>query len=237
MLLSVLLLVILPSLAQSGQVYEVKKTRVIHIDGIPDNSWQRTGWSDSWNDIVTSQEGMYRTRFKSLWDAQNIYFLFEVIDPDITATIDIDHMPLFKYDNIVEVFLDPNGDQKNYYELQINAKGTRWELILDKPYKDGGEATSPNELEGLKYAIHHNGTINESDNPDHSWSLEVAIPWESLLDIEEVPPRSTFRANFSRVFQDDDDIDTSPQYWLWQPIGKPNIHIPDKWGRLVFLKE
>jgi len=147
MLLSVLLLVILPSLAQSGQVYEVKKTRVIHIDGIPDNSWQRTGWSDSWNDIVTSQEGMYH--------AQNIYFLFEVIDPDITATIDIDHMPLFKYDNIVEVFLDPNGDQKNYYELQINAKGTRWELILDKPYKDGGEATSPNELEGLTTLITH----------------------------------------------------------------------------------
>jgi|GEM_PF-5265226 len=40
------------------------------------------------------------------------------------------------YDNDFEVFIDPDGDTHRYYELEINAFGTEWDLFLDRPYRD-----------------------------------------------------------------------------------------------------
>ena len=206
------------------------------LDGHIDFIWSKASWSEDWRDIVTSEEVLHPTRFKCLWDDEFIYFIFAILDPDIRATGLIDHEPLFKFDNVLEVFLDPNADQQDYYELQVNAKRTRWELTLDKPYKDGGKATSPNTLAGLEYAILIDGTMDDNTDTDERWTIEMKVPWSSLMGIDVVPPTTPFKANFSRVYQDDDDISTNPQYWLWKPIGAPNIHITDKWGRLVFEK-
>ncbi len=211
-------------------------TSEIKIDGEIDTAWYSDQWSDSWKDIITGEEVQYRTRFKSTWDKDHLYFLVEAIDPDIRASIDTNHAPLFKYDHTIELFLDPHGDQRNYYELQINAKGARWELTLDKPYAKGGKASSPSELENMNYAIGINGTINEASDIDQSWVLEIAIPWSSMdkLDVANSLPHTDMRINLSRVFQDDDDIDTPGQYWLWQPMGVFNIHKPQDWGVLQF---
>lgn len=225
-------------LVLEGQVnsFEVPHAPVVPmIDGHADFIWQKLEWSPNWRDIVSSEEALYRTRFKALWDERYLYLYFEVIDPDIKAQGVIDHEPLFQFDNIIEVFLDAGADQRDYYELQINAGGTRWELTLDQPYKDGGAAKSPDELEGLTYAIHLDGTLNDSQDKDHAWYLEMRLPWSAIPGVNSVPPSSDFKANFSRVFQDDEDIYTSPTYWLWQPMGLLNIHIPDRWGKLVFL--
>ncbi len=208
----------------------------IQIDGQVDKTWYSGQWSQSWRDIVTGEEGLYRTRFKSAWDKENLYFLVEAIDPDISASIDTNHAPLFKYDHTIELFLDPHGDQSNYYELQINAQGARWELTLDKPYSSGGKASSPNELENMRYAIGINGTLNDASDIDHSWIVEIAIPWSSMdkLDITSSQSLPDMRINLSRVFQDDDDYDAAGQYWLWQPMDEFNIHKPQDWGLLQF---
>lgn len=208
----------------------------IHIDGQIDTSWDSGQWSQSWRDIVTGEEGLYRTRFKSAWDRENLYFLVEAIDPDIRASIDTNHAPLFKYDHTIELFLDPHGDQLNYYELQINALGSRWELTLDRPYSKGGSPSSPNELENMRYAIDYNGTINDYGDIDHSWIVEIAIPWSSMdkLDVKKSMPYPDMRINLSRVFQDDEDVKTPAQYWLWQSMGEFNIHKPEDWGLLQF---
>ena len=211
-------------------------TSIIKVDGQIDPTWDSCQWSQSWRDIVTGEDGLYRTRFKSTWDKQHLYFLVEAIDPDIRASIDTHHAPLFKYDHTIELFLDPHGDQKNYYELQINAQGSRWELTLDKPYAKGGNPSSPDELENMRYAIGLNGTINDSSDIDHSWVVEIAIPWSSMdkLDVDPNLPRADMRINLSRVFQDDEDVKTPPQYWLWQPMGEFDIHKPEDWGFLQF---
>lgn len=208
----------------------------IHIDGQMDTTWHSDQWSKNWKDIVTGEDGLYRTRFKSTWDEDYLYFLVEAIDPDISASIDTNHAPLFKYDHIIELFLDPHGDQRNYYELQINALGARWELTLDKPYAQGGKASSPNQLDHLRYAIGINGTLNDASDIDHSWIVEIAIPWSSLdkIDVTSALPHPDMRINLSRVFQDDKDVDTPGKYWLWQPMGAFNIHKPDDWGLLQF---
>ena len=42
------------------------------------------------------------------------------------------------HDNDFEVFIDPDGDTHEYYELEMNALGTVWDLLLVDPYRDGG---------------------------------------------------------------------------------------------------
>ena len=65
-------------------------------------------------------------------------------------------------DNDFEVFIDPDGDTHAYYELEINALGTVWDLLLLKPYRDGGPAINgwdiadPDDRE--KLLIEHEGS-------------------------------------------------------------------------------
>jgi len=211
-------------------------TEAIEVDGQMEQTWDIASWSHNWKDIVTSQDGLYRTRFKSAWDKEHLYFIIEAIDPDIRATIDTNHAPLFKYDHTIELFLDPNSDQLNYYELQINALGARWELTLDKPYAIGGRAASPDEMKDMRYAVGLNGTLNDANDIDRGWMIELAIPWKSMkhIDILSAFPQPDMRINLSRVYQDDDDVETPGQYWLWAPMGVFNIHKPELWGVLQF---
>ncbi len=227
-----------PTYAQSNHVYAVPYTsELIAIDGHQGLPWNHASWSTYFTDIVTGESAQHNTNFKALWDDENLYFYFRLLGGDLEASGNVDHEPLFSFDNVIEIFLDPGADQKEYYELQINTKGTRWELLLDKPYKDGGVATSPYELEGLEYDIYLEGTLNQSEDSDKYWTVELKIPWNSIPGVTSVPPADNFKVNFSRVHQDDDDIETPPQYWLWTPMGKFDIHIPERWGSLIFIKK
>ena len=48
---------------------------------------------------------------------------------------------------LLQVFIDPDGDNHNYYEFEMNALNTVWELVLRKPYKDGGPCLNPYNLD------------------------------------------------------------------------------------------
>jgi len=51
---------------------------------------------------------------------------------------------------IFEIFIDPDGDTHSYYELEVNAFGTPWDLLLLKPYRDGGPAVTGWDIAGLQ---------------------------------------------------------------------------------------
>ena len=48
--------------------------------------------------------------------------------------------------------------------------------MLTKPYRDGGKAITSWEVKGLITAIHIEGTLNNPNDKDKYWSVEVAIP-------------------------------------------------------------
>ena len=53
-----------------------------------------------------------------------------------------DHNSVIFHDNDFEVFIDADGSNHNYKEFEINALGTTWCLMLNKPYDDGGGENS-----------------------------------------------------------------------------------------------
>src|SRR5262249_15000970 len=82
-------------------------------------------------------------------DDEFFYVGAELEEPHVWATL-TQHDAVIFHDNDFEVFIDPNGDNHEYYEFEINAFNTGWDLLLPRPYKDGGKAVNSWEIPGLK---------------------------------------------------------------------------------------
>ena len=92
------------------------------------------------------------------------------------------HDSVIFHDNDFEIFIDPDGDNHEYYEIEINALNTEWDLFLKKPYRDGGPARQRVGDPRPKTAFHVDGTLNNPSDTDASWSVEFAIPWKVLAE-------------------------------------------------------
>ncbi|MDH3570801.1 MAG: carbohydrate-binding family 9-like protein [Gemmatimonadota bacterium] len=224
------------------------------VDGrLDEASWRRAVWSEPFVDILgdSAPPPPLRTRVKLLWDDEYLYIGAELEEPHLWATLTERDAVIYQDDDF-EVFIDPDGDTYNYYEIEINALGTVWDLFLVKPYRDGGPAITAWDIAGLHSAVALDGTINDPSDRDSGWTVELAIPWRVLA--EAAPgqrlPRDgeMWRFNFSRVDWDLDivngryekrrDPDTgrplAEHNWVWSPQGAVNMHMPERWGRIEF---
>jgi hypothetical protein len=155
-------------------------------------------------------------------------------------------------DNDFEVFIDPDGDTHAYYELEVNALGTAWDLLLIKPYRDGGPAINAWDIAGLKVGVDVRGTLNRAGDRDQGWSLEIAMPWKVLREAApgHKPPQAgdRWRLNFSRVEwqtrvengkyiklnKPGTEQPLPEDNWVWSPQGAVNMHMPERWGYVQF---
>lgn len=221
----------------------------IVVDGrLEEAAWQHAAWTEDFVDIEgpSKPAPLYRTRAKLLWDSQYLYIAAELVEPHIWGTITQRDAVIFQ-DPDFEVFIDPDGDGHQYYEFEMNALNTVWDLRLVKAYKDGGPALNEWDIAGLRTAVHINGTLNHSKDIDRSWTLEIAMPWKALQEFsrQACPPREgdRWRIDFSRV---EWQIDASNGYrkipntpennWVWSPTGIIDMHRPERWGLLEFTR-
>lgn len=227
----------------------------LKIDGQAlESDWQQAPFSDFFIDIEGDRKPRpaFDTRVKMLWDSSYLYFYAEMEEPHLWAKITRRDAVIF-YDNDFEIFIDPDGDTHNYHEFEVNALNTVWDLLLTRPYRDGGRPLTGWDFKGLKSAVHLKGTLNDASDTDEGWSVEVAIPWKALKDGMRVksPPREgeQWRINFSRVqwnteiidgnYQKKKNPDTGknlPEHnWVWSPQRVINMHEPEFWGIVQFV--
>jgi hypothetical protein len=226
----------------------------LNIDGkLDEESWKKVYWSEEFVDIEgkARPKPRLKTRVKMLWDDNYFYIGAELEEPHVWATLTARDSIIY-LDNDFEVFIDPDGDTHNYYELEINALNTVWDLMLVKPYRDGGPAIHSWDIQGLKTAVSVDGTINNPSDKDRGWSVEIAIPWEVLKEAapfkKRPEPGEKWRINFSRVeyrtkvedgryvkLKDPKTNRELPEdNWVWAPQGVINIHYPEMWGYVQF---
>jgi hypothetical protein len=220
----------------------------VRIDGrLSDRAWQRASWTDAFVDIEGSLKAapQHTTRVKMLWDDRFLYIGAMLEEPHVWGTLTRRDTVIF-YDNDFEVFIDPDGDNHEYYELELNALNTVWDLFLPRPYRDGGKAVDAWDIAGLKTAVHVDGTLNDPRDTDRGWSAEIALPWKALGEYAHrpVPPREgeSWRINFSRVEWDSEVIGGAyrkvagrpEQNWVWSPQWVIDMHRPELWGILQF---
>lgn len=225
----------------------------IEIDGALDEpSWQQAPWTRAFVDIEgdVRPEPRFLTRAKMLWDDEHFYVAALMEEPHVWATLTERDAVIF-HDNDFEIFIDPDWDTHNYYEYEANAFGTEWDLLLVRPYRDGAPPVHAWDIPGLRTGVRVYGTINQPDDEDEGWSVEVAFPWEGLRrpSLSPVPPQDShvWRINFSRVeWQVEAAEDgqgysklegTSEDNWVWSPQGLVNMHFPEQWGYVRFSAE
>jgi len=181
-----------------------------------------------------------------LWDKSALYILAELEEPHIWAYY-ATHDQIVYHENDFEVFIDPEGDGRDYFEFEVNARNTLFDLKLPKPYRNGGNALISWNAKGFKSAVSTDGTLNNPNDTDKKWSVEMAIPFEDL-GIKAPANGQTWKINFSRVewqtdivdgkYQKKKDVktgrDLSENNWVWSPTGEINMHVPERWGMLQF---
>src|ERR1051326_1524589 len=114
-----------------------RATSRITIDGkLDDTAWHHAPWTDWFVDIRGDggPEPRFRTRVKMLWDDDYLYIGANLEEPDVWATLTQHDSVIFR-DNDFEVFLNPTGDGRNYFEFEMNALNTGWDLFLPTPYR------------------------------------------------------------------------------------------------------
>src|SRR5262249_17686687 len=222
------------------------------IDGrLDDLAWEKAPWSDDFVDIEGDKKPKprFRTRMKMLWDDQYLYVAAEMEEPHVWATL-TQHDAVIFHDNDFEVFIDPDGDNHEYFEFEINALNTGWDLFLPRPYKDGGRPLDSWEIPGLKTAVHVRGTLNDPRDRDEGWTVELAFPWKVLGQQARWAHEQTmplegeqWRINFSRVEWQHKIVDGKylkkpdqkvPDNWVWSPQGVIDMHRPERWGYVQF---
>jgi hypothetical protein len=218
----------------SPPVYRcVATTAPVVIDGkLDDATWSAAEWSSDFVGVARGDRAPLRTRAKLLWDDRCLYIAAEMEQPDVRATMRERDMSLYKEDAF-ELFLDPDDDGRDYLELEINALGTIFDLILDKAYRDGGKADAAFDVENLKSAVHVDGTLNDPSDRDRGWTAEIAIPWESLKKITPAAPKAGARWRM--------ELGRSPagprgRFVTWAIHGQGDMHMPEKWGFIEFVR-
>jgi len=217
-------------------------------------SWKLAPWSAYFMDIEGDRKPapVYQTRFKMLWDNQQLYIYAELEEPHLWGTL-TQHDEIVYHNNDFEIFIDPDGDTHQYYEIEVNVLKTIFDLYMDKPYRNGGIARIKWNAEGLKTGVRLNGTLNKPDDLDKSWTVEMAIPF-TALSLENPTPtpqnNTVWRMNFSRVhwnldvngnqYQRKKDINNKllpENNWVWSQQGVINMHFPERWGYILFTTQ
>lgn len=171
-----------------------------------------------------------RTTVKLLRDEKYLYVGYECVDNDITATHENRDDPVYK-DDCVEIFLKPSEKNDHYIGLEMNARGVLFDYYYAFPEKNDYSLN----LEGVQLKTLLRGTMNKGDDQDQGWSLELAIPWQSLNKLaEQNPPTKTkWRAQINR-WDGTEAKGRRLSMWCHSGLKKSNPHNPERFGYLMF---
>lgn len=239
------------------------------LDGnLNEKFWEEVEYTEAFADISTNIKPKYETRAKVRYNDEYIFIGAMIEEPNIWANITETchcYNPLqdqvIYHDNDFEVFIDADGSNHYYKELEVNAAAASWILRLNKPYDDGGFENSTREfgengydmMPELKVNTFVTGVLNVPGGHKY-WSVEIAIPINKVLlnTKGSLPSHGEFwRINFSRVEWNVDVINgkyiknpkchSCPQpgspnedNWVWSAQSKVAMHLPEKWGMLQF---
>ena len=239
-------------------------TSPLEINGdIEKQQWNDVPWSTPFDDIRGEEDAIpnerpnpeCQTRIKMMWDDDCIYIAAMIeSDMEVRATYQERNSPIFHQDSDFEVFTDPNSSCHDYKELEMNAINTIWNLMLDKPYIDGGQEYSGRiaapgddnyyEVSGQKTAARlMEGSLNQSGRQRTVWAVEIALSHRDNLKHQRhaiIPKEGDlWRINFSRVEKKGTLNWTWQKQRVWDPklrkhCGKVDMHMPDSWGFIRF---
>ena len=236
--------------------YVVQHTsQPLTLDGnLQESDWQKAAWTTDFVDIEGAKKPLptLQTRVKMLWNDSTLFIAATLQESQIWAT-QTHHDDIIFKDNDFEIFIDPDNNTHPYFEVEVNALNKIFDLYLPKPYRNQGDALISWDVPELRSGVAIDGTLNQPQDQDKSWTVEMAIPLKAVrMGFPWQPPTegTTWRINFSRVewdtrvagnknpkLQDAKGKALPERNWVWSPQGVINMHYPERWGYLQFTRQ
>jgi hypothetical protein len=166
--------------------YQLAPHDKLVIDGkLDEPSWRYAKWTRRWGDPLgrrRDRRGKFikspGTRAKFVWGPQDLYIAIEASDRDIWATFTERDSNTWEQE-VVEVFLDPDGDERDYLELQVTPANVVFDAQFAYHRSDLKRARAWN-FKGWETAVHVKGTLNQRDDRDTSYIVEMRLPISEL---------------------------------------------------------
>ena len=176
-----------------------------------------------------------KTIIKLTWDDYNLYAGYLAYDFDIISQNRGTKGAVYN-DDVLEIFIDPNPEDNQYFGFEINARGDLLDYIM-LFYRNSNRNWS---VKGLKYAIQIEGTLNNHKDKDRYWTLELAIPWKNFTEYAKTPPRDgdIWKIALNRIDYNIIKGKKKEEYSMWSPSRAPvpDYHLRSSFGSVIFIK-
>jgi len=241
------------------------------IDGrLDEESWQGAAPTSRFVDLMSGGHAWYDTHGRILWDDQYLYVGIRLEEPDVAGTYTTRDAPLYRQNNAelfvagesayyeLEInalgtlyeafFVWQDAYEKDGYaeEPQLSLDAGRRIGFRGVGYRDHPRgprhAFLGYDLPGLLSAVQIDGTLNDDSDEDTGWTVELALPWESLRalargDGRPIPPEpgdvwhmNLFRFNSYKEPPPAEDSGA----WAWARHGVWDSHVPEVFPRVRF---
>lgn len=214
------------------ELHVLKADAPLKLDGkLDEAAWSKAQSTGSFVNTMSGEKAELETSVKALYDDKNLYVAFDVADEFLRSTFTNDEDHLWEQDT-VEIMADPNGDGKDYIELQVSPANKHFDTHYEtrrvpKPF--GHMEYNSKLVSGVSLR----GKLND-DDADQGYTVEIAIPWEAFsageTKTEPAKAGDTFRLNFYVMDTQKEGVRAAG--WSAPKVG--DFHVPQRFGKLIF---
>jgi len=162
----------------------------IKIDGkLDDEAWQKAK-TISFVLPKPDAEPLSKPEAKVLWDDGYLFVSYCAYDKDIWSILTVRDSTTFQED-CLECFIMPDIVAKAYYNFEINELCTVYDAFSLSRFAGGSDCHRWHawNCEGLRVGIDIDGTINNPNDIDKCWRMEIAIPFAQLPSLDGKKPK------------------------------------------------
>jgi len=197
----------------------------IIIDGIL-NEWAK-------KDSIVLNNNDNKIIVYSVWNKKNLFFGVRIKDKSIINSFGpgSEETAGMYYEDGIEIFLDVDHDHSEIFnspdtQFLISAAGRIYELkhILNDIYTFDERNLTPN----VECEVKTNGTLNDENDIDCCYIIELAVPWEEL----GVEPEEKFSMGLE-IWNNDKDYAEGNYFYSGWTTKASNLKNPSEWGNIV----
>jgi Carbohydrate-binding family 9 len=231
--------------ASMSQQKQVEKEGTYHVARLQavmaiDAKWDKPAWSKIHPIELTHYMGdkpehFPRVQAKLAYDDQALYAIYRVEDRYVRAVANHHQDPVCR-DSCVEFFFTPGTDTAaGYFNLEMNCGGImlfNFQLI---PWKNQ-ITLKEDDVQRVQVAHSLPRNVEPEIASPTTWTVEYRVPTDLFAQYcpsaRKPAPGVTWRANVYKC----GDATSHPHWLTWAVVQdtKPNFHLPQYFGTLVF---
>lgn len=158
------------------------------IDGkLTEPMWSKLPSTGNWY-THNARKARFQTWARMAWDDKYLYLGVYCQDDDIWSTYKRRDDPIYNQE-VVEFFIDANRNRRDYIELQVSPAGVIFDSFFPR-YRHPRPEGRKNYDSGMLVRIGLNGTLNNPNDRDTSYTVEMRLPLSKLGPAPNLPPKN-----------------------------------------------